>query len=91
MMGEGLHTLTLHTPSHSHNHTNLTFHTLCYVPHTHTHTHTLPTAVLVLFLNTQLNFTEDSSTAIYHAFIMLCYILPLLGAVISDSCLGKYL
>ena len=55
--------------------------------HTHTHTHT---AVLVLFLNQQLLFTEDSATAIYHAFIMLCYLLPLLGAIISDSCLGKY-
>ena len=48
-------------------------------------------AVLVLYLNRQLNFNEDSATAIYHAFIMLCYLLPLLGAIISDSCLGKYL
>ncbi len=49
------------------------------------------TAVLVLFLFKQLGFTEDSSTAIYHAFIMLCYLLPLLGALIADSCLGKYM
>ena len=50
----------------------------------------LPTAVLVLFLHDQLLFNENSSTAIYHAFAMLCYLLPLLGAIISDSCLGKY-
>ena len=47
-------------------------------------------AVLVLFLHNQLEFSENTSTAIYHGFIVLCYLLPLLGAVISDSCLGKY-
>jgi dipeptide/tripeptide permease len=47
-------------------------------------------AVLVLFLTNQLDFGDDSATALYHAFIMLCYLLPLLGAIISDSCLGKY-
>ena len=47
-------------------------------------------AVLVLFLYNQLKFSEDTSTAIYHGFIVLCYLLPLFGALISDSCLGKY-
>jgi dipeptide/tripeptide permease len=47
-------------------------------------------AVLVLFLKQFLNFEDDSATAIYHAFIVLCYLLPLVGAIISDSCLGKY-
>ena len=63
-----------------------------YTVHMHTppppsHTHT---AVLVLFLHTQLKFDENSSTAMYHGFTMLCYLFPLLGAIISDSCLGKY-
>ncbi|XP_064389399.1 solute carrier family 15 member 2-like isoform X2 [Halichondria panicea] len=48
-------------------------------------------AVLVLFLVKQLQIDENSSTAIYHAFIMLCYLLPLAGALIADSCLGKYM
>ena len=47
-------------------------------------------AVLVLFLHNQLNFNENTSTALYHGFIVLCYLLPLFGAFISDSCLGKY-
>ena len=49
-----------------------------------------PLAVLVLFLTHQLDFNDDSATGLYHAFIMLCYLLPLMGAIISDSCLGKY-
>jgi dipeptide/tripeptide permease len=47
-------------------------------------------AVLVLFLTHQLGFGDDSATALYHSFIFWCYFLPLLGAIISDSCLGKY-
>ncbi|XP_019854584.1 PREDICTED: solute carrier family 15 member 2 isoform X2 [Amphimedon queenslandica] len=47
-------------------------------------------AVLVLFLTMFLDFDENSTTAIYHSFIVLCYLLPLVGAIISDSCLGKY-
>uniref|UniRef100_A0A1X7UEU9 Uncharacterized protein n=1 Tax=Amphimedon queenslandica TaxID=400682 RepID=A0A1X7UEU9_AMPQE len=47
-------------------------------------------AVLVLFLTMFLDFGENSATAIYHSFIVLCYLLPLVGAIISDSCLGKY-
>jgi len=47
-------------------------------------------AVLVLFFTNQLSFGENTATAIYHAFIVLCYLLPLLGAMVSDSFLGKY-
>ena len=47
-------------------------------------------AVLILYLTTQLRFSDDNATAIYHTFTMLCYFLPLLGAIIADSCLGKY-
>ncbi|KAL5489048.1 hypothetical protein EMCRGX_G018094 [Ephydatia muelleri] len=47
-------------------------------------------AVLILFLTSQLKFSADNSTAIYHTFVMFCYFLPLVGAIIADSCLGKY-
>ena len=47
-------------------------------------------AVLILFLRDQLLFSENRSTAIFHTFAMLCYFFSFLGAIISDSCLGKY-
>ena len=57
----------------------------------HNHLCVLPSsAVLTLFLINFLGFGDDTATAIYHSFIVLCYMLPLLGAIISDSCLGKY-
>ena len=48
------------------------------------------TAILVLYLSYYLGFNEDTSTALYHTFIVLCYATPLLGAIIADSLLGKY-
>ena len=47
-------------------------------------------AVLVLYLTFYLHFDEDTSTSLYHSFIVLCYATPLLGAIIADSCLGKF-
>ncbi|XP_065886891.1 solute carrier family 15 member 1-like [Dysidea avara] len=47
-------------------------------------------AILVLYLSYYLGFNEDTSTALYHTFIVLCYATPLLGAIIADSLLGKY-
>lgn len=47
-------------------------------------------AVLVLYLNYFLTFDEDFATTIYHAFVALCYLTPILGAIIADSWLGKY-
>jgi len=37
-----------------------------------------------------LKMDDDSATAIYHAFNMLCYFSPLFGAMLADSLLGKY-
>lgn len=47
-------------------------------------------AVLVLYLNNFLNWNEDFATTIYHTFVALCYLTPILGAIIADSWLGKY-
>jgi dipeptide/tripeptide permease len=47
-------------------------------------------AVMVLYLTQYLNFSDDSGTALFHAFVMLSYFTPLLGAIIADSFWGKF-
>jgi dipeptide/tripeptide permease len=47
-------------------------------------------AILVLFLTNALNFADDTATAIYHAFNVVCYFMPIFGAMISDGWLGKF-
>lgn len=47
-------------------------------------------AILVIYLTQMLKMDDDSATAIYHAFNMLCYFSPLFGAMLADSLLGKY-
>lgn len=47
-------------------------------------------AVLTLYLWRFLGFEKDTATAFYHGFIVLCYCAPVLGAIIADSCLGKF-
>ncbi|XP_060564835.1 peptide transporter family 1-like [Ruditapes philippinarum] len=47
-------------------------------------------AVLVLYLTRWLSFEENQATSIFHAFSMMCYAMPLLGAVIADGYLGRY-
>ncbi|XP_029314191.1 LOW QUALITY PROTEIN: solute carrier family 15 member 2 [Cottoperca gobio] len=47
-------------------------------------------AVLTLYFLTYLHWDKDLSTAVYHAFSSLCYFTPILGALIADSCLGKF-
>lgn len=37
-----------------------------------------------------MDFTESDSKIIYHTFTMLVYFFPLLGAILSDSWLGKF-
>lgn len=53
---------------------------------------TLPVfpAILVLFMVRALRYSADTATAIYHAFIVGCYLSPILGAMLSDGCLGKF-
>ncbi|XP_063972987.1 peptide transporter family 1-like [Diachasmimorpha longicaudata] len=46
--------------------------------------------ILALYVKNKLNFSDDTSTIIFHAFTMLVYICPLFGAMLSDSFLGKF-
>jgi ABC-type transport system involved in cytochrome c biogenesis permease subunit len=45
--------------------------------------------VLVLYLRSSFKYDENTSTAIIHGFIMMCYFFPLLGAVVADSYWGR--
>lgn len=47
-------------------------------------------AILVIYLTRWLSFGENQATSIFHAFSMLCYGMPLIGAVIADGYLGRY-
>ncbi|NXU48806.1 S15A1 protein, partial [Turnix velox] len=48
-------------------------------------------AVLVLYFKYFLQWDDNLSTAIYHTFVALCYLTPILGALIADSWLGKFM
>ncbi|XP_056606416.1 solute carrier family 15 member 1b [Triplophysa dalaica] len=47
-------------------------------------------AVLVLYFRYFLRWDDDLATTIYHTFVALCYLTPIMGAVIADSWLGKF-
>ncbi|XP_013911052.1 PREDICTED: solute carrier family 15 member 1 [Thamnophis sirtalis] len=47
-------------------------------------------AVLVLYFKFFLHWDDNLSTAIYHTFVALCYLTPILGALVADSWLGKF-
>ncbi|XP_074920796.1 solute carrier family 15 member 1 [Chelonoidis abingdonii] len=47
-------------------------------------------AVLVLYFKYFLHWDDNLSTAIYHTFVALCYLTPILGAIVADSWLGKF-
>lgn len=47
-------------------------------------------AILSLYLRNELLFAESAATVIYHVFIMMCYVIPVVGAVCADSFLGRY-
>lgn len=46
--------------------------------------------VLVMYLTGVLKFTDSNSTITFHLFAMLCYVTPILGAILGDSILGKF-
>lgn len=46
--------------------------------------------VLVLYLTRVLDFSDSNSTITFHLFAMLCYVTPILGAILGDSILGKF-
>lgn len=43
-----------------------------------------------MYLNEVLHFTEHESKIVYHLFALFVYAFPLVGAMIADSCLGKF-
>ncbi|NXT68026.1 S15A1 protein, partial [Chaetops frenatus] len=47
-------------------------------------------AVLTLYFTRFLHWDDNLATAIYHTFLALCYLTPILGAIIADSWLGKF-
>ncbi|KAM6945800.1 solute carrier family 15 member 1-like [Aplochiton taeniatus] len=47
-------------------------------------------AVLVLYFRYFLKWDDDLATTIYHTFVALCYLTPILGAIVADSWLGKF-
>lgn len=47
-------------------------------------------AFLVIYLTDALLFDDNTATAIYHSFVVLCYFTPLFGAMIADGWLGKF-
>ncbi|KAG1941263.1 solute carrier family 15 member 1 [Pimephales promelas] len=47
-------------------------------------------AVLVLYFRYFLLWDDDLATSVYHAFVALCYLTPIMGAIIADSWLGKF-
>ncbi|XP_047432579.1 solute carrier family 15 member 1-like [Mugil cephalus] len=47
-------------------------------------------AVLVLYFKYFLKWDDDLATTIYHTFVALCYLTPILGAIVADSWLGKF-
>ncbi|XP_067392890.1 solute carrier family 15 member 1 [Emydura macquarii macquarii] len=47
-------------------------------------------AVLVLYFKFFLHWDDNLSTVIYHTFVAVCYLTPILGAIIADSWLGKF-
>ncbi|XP_066154994.1 peptide transporter family 1-like isoform X2 [Euwallacea fornicatus] len=46
--------------------------------------------ILILYLTEILLYTETSAKMVYHGFAMFVYFFPLLGAILSDSWLGKF-
>ncbi|XP_011266928.1 peptide transporter family 1 isoform X2 [Camponotus floridanus] len=46
--------------------------------------------VLALYLSDMLKYGESTAVIIYHVFIFFVYFSPVLGAIVSDSWLGKY-
>lgn len=46
--------------------------------------------ILVLYLRNVLNFSDSSSTVIFHLFATMCHLTPVLGAILADSVWGKF-
>ena len=47
-------------------------------------------SILVIYLSYFIGFDDDTSTVLYHAFTVLAYLFPLVGAAIADGYWGKF-
>ncbi|KAG8525153.1 Solute carrier family 15 member 1, partial [Galemys pyrenaicus] len=47
-------------------------------------------AILTLYFRYFFLWTDNLGTAVYHTFVAVCYLTPILGAIIADSWLGKF-
>ncbi|KAM9319985.1 solute carrier family 15 member 1-like [Gastrophryne carolinensis] len=47
-------------------------------------------AVLILYFKYFLLWDDNLATVVYHTFVAVCYLTPILGAIIADSWLGKF-
>lgn len=47
-------------------------------------------AILVLYLNEKLGYSENEASAMFHGFIMMIYVLCVVGGIIADVWLGKF-
>lgn len=46
--------------------------------------------ILTYYLNDYIGFDEDTTTIIYHLFVAISYLMPILGTFLSDNFLGRY-
>lgn len=46
--------------------------------------------ILSIYLNLYLGFDDDVTTIIYHLFVGLSYLSPIIGAIIADNYLGRF-
>ncbi|TMS38708.1 hypothetical protein L596_005370 [Steinernema carpocapsae] len=47
-------------------------------------------AVLTLYLINILNYSDDDSTVLFHAFTVVSYTAPLAGSILADGYIGKF-
>lgn len=46
--------------------------------------------ILFIYLTNFIKLDQNSAIALYHAFTVLCYFTPVIGAIIADGYLGLY-
>uniref|UniRef100_A0A0N5AQP9 Oligopeptide transporter 1 n=1 Tax=Syphacia muris TaxID=451379 RepID=A0A0N5AQP9_9BILA len=46
--------------------------------------------VLTLYVMNILSFSDDDATILFHSFIVLSYVSPLLGSILADGYIGKF-
>jgi len=47
-------------------------------------------AILTLFVNQVLGYSETNASVLFHGFTVLAYITPIFGAILADSYIGKF-